>query len=269
MEYLIIDGSPHRGNTWKVVETVRDQITAATPDTRFSVLRLRELNLPYCTGCSACFRKGSVHCPHRAPMEEILTLMARADGLILSFTTFNMAPNALMKNFLDHLCYLLHRPHFFTKKALVITSTGGVGAGKAAKYVAGMLRAIGFNRCYALPVKALSWNAYQPSEKMLARQQCMADKFHRDVASGALHAPGFSVLMVYNLFRGMSRAYAPGTKYATQDGVHWTDAKRARRVYDASVPVRNPLKQLFGGMFYLIGRLAAKFTMVTYDKKES
>jgi len=37
-----------------------------------------------------------------------------------------MQLTALTKNLIDHLCFMLHRPCFFTKKALVVSTVGGV-----------------------------------------------------------------------------------------------------------------------------------------------
>jgi len=93
MKYFIINGSPHKGNTWKLVEC--------------------------------------------------------ADGIIIASATFNIWETGLLKNLLDHLCHLQHRPCFLGKKALVLTSVGGVGGAGTIKSVTGTLYGIGFNRCYS------------------------------------------------------------------------------------------------------------------------
>ncbi|WP_409069976.1 hypothetical protein ACFLKB_12625 [Clostridium sp. FAM 1755] len=38
-----------------------------------------------------------------------------------------MQITGLLKNSIDHMSYNFHRPRFFTKKALVITTTAGAG----------------------------------------------------------------------------------------------------------------------------------------------
>lgn len=266
MEYLLINGSPHLGNTWKIAELVASEIAAQHPDAHFHTLHLARLGLGLCEGCSACFRKGGAACPHRDVMDDVLAMMAQADGLIFVATTFNRMPNALAKNLLDHLCYLLHRPRFFTNKALVISSTGGVGAGKTVKYVAGTLEGLGYNRCYRLPVMAFSWNDLRPGDNLKKKCRKAALRFSADVNSGKLHAPKWTQLMVYNLFRGMSRGYAPGTSYETEDGSHWTQKVRAHSPYDPAIPLRNPFKWLFAQTFFAIGLLGSKLTTVTYRK---
>ena len=165
MNYLLINGSPHKGNTWLIVEQLKKEILSLAPKSNFAELHLSELDLPFCKGCSLCFRKGHEYCPHHNTMKTILDQISWADGVIFATTTFNMQPTALTKNLIDHLCFLLHRPFFFTKKALVVSTTGGVGADKAVQYIAGTLRGLGFNKCYELPVVSSSWNAYQIEEK--------------------------------------------------------------------------------------------------------
>lgn len=265
MKYTIINGSPHKGNTWRLVEIIQAEILRLSPESVFEEIHLKDLELPYCTGCSICFRKGHKLCPHNCIMQSMMDKIEQSDGVIFAFSTFNMQPPALAKNFIDHMCFMLHRPHFFRNKALVVSTTGGVGAKDAVDYVAGTLSGIGFNRCYKLPVLSCSWNAYKPKEKTVAKCKRVTARFHRDVASKKLHSPSFGILLVYNLFRGMSRGYAQGTEYETEDGVYWTDKIRVNSTYDPSVKVP-AFKRAFGSVFFSIGVLASKFVTITYKK---
>lgn len=263
--YLLLNASPHKGNSYRLASSVMEELRRLSPGSGFEELQLSDYPLPFCTGCSACFRKGHDNCPHRAEMEEILKRLEACDGLVFVLSCFNMQPNAMAKNLIDHLCYLLHRPHFFTKKALVVTTSGAVGGSKAAKYVAGSLLGMGFNRCYRLAVPAVSWNAYEPKEPTLRKCRKLAETFHRDVASGMLHAPGLGVLIPYNLFRGMGPRYAKGSAFEAEDGVYWTEPERMNRGYATGVPL--PFhKRAFAWMFYHMGRLGGKYMTITYQK---
>lgn len=265
MKYFVVNGSPHQGNTWKLTTALCERIKEISPDSVFEYAHLFDLDLPFCTGCSTCFRKGNEFCPHYGIMKDIIGKIDQSDGFIFSFTTFCMQPNALAKNLIDHLCFYMHRPKFFGKKALVVSTTGGVGSKNAVKYAAEALRAVGFNKCYELPVLAFSWNNYIVNEKTAKKLKNTAVKFHKDVASKKLHSPRFSVLMTYNLFRGMSLGYIKGTEYETEDGVFWTSPERIHCAYDSSVRIP-VIKKLFGSLFYGIGKIASKFAIVTYKK---
>ena len=228
-------------------------------------MQISELSLPFCLGCSMCFRKGMSYCPHYVVMKDVITKMEKSDGLIMGATTFNMAPNALAKNFVDHLCFFMHRPHFFQNKAIVVSTTGGVFADKTVTYLAGTLLSIGYNRCYKLPIAAYSWNDYRPNEKLGEKIKKETRKFYRDVASEKLHSPSIGIMIPYNLFRGMSLGYVKGTEYETEDGNFWTEPNRANCTYDPAVKV--PFyKKPIGYLFYALGKKASKSVLITYKK---
>lgn len=265
MRYLIFNGSPHKGNTWQLVKLIQKELLKISPKSTFEEIHLSDLKLSFCTGCSLCFRKGQEYCPHHNIIHEIIDKIDKCDGMIFAMTTFNMQPNALTKNLIDHLCYMLHRPHFFKNKAIVVTTTGGVGAKSAINYVTGWLKGIGFNYCYKLAVKSYSWNDYNINEKTKIKCKKLVKRFHKDVSSRKMHHPSFDVLIPYNLFRGMSIGYARGAEYETEDGIYWGDSSRSNNTYDPSINV--PFyKKVFGSLFYVIGKSASRFITITYKK---
>lgn len=229
MKILIINGSAHRGNTWKLVEQAKNCLVESQKEIEFDEVHLIEEGLPFCIGCSNCFRVGHEKCPHYDVIGKIIEKIETADGIIIATTTYNMRETALLKNLFDHFCFMLHRPHFFKSKALVITTTGGVGGHAAAKSVKRTLMGIGFNRCYTFSRASFSWNAYVLNNKTLSSLGKVVQKFYKDVESRKLHNPKIGLLIPYNLFRGMSLAYVPGTEYETEDGVYWTDECRKGR----------------------------------------
>lgn len=265
MKILMLNMTSHKGNTWTSMCAIRDNLLRINPDVIISEVHLADLKLPFCVGCSLCFRKGKSYCPHYTVMKDIYDMIEEHDGFIIGAATYNMAPNALAKNLIDHLCFMMHRPQYFTKKAIVVSTTGGVFADKTVNYLAGTLQSIGFNRCYKLPIKAFSWNIYQPSERDKIRIEKISRSFYHDSASGKLHPPTIGIMIPYNLFRGMSLGYVKGTEYETEDGNYWTDPLREKSTYDPSIKV--PFyKKIIGTIFYLIGKISSKFYTVSYKK---
>lgn len=133
--------------------------------------------------------------------------------------------------------------------------------------VSSAFKGIGFNRCYSFAKASFSWNAYTPDDKTNVALSRNVKKFYKDIASGRLYSPSVMLLMPYNLFRGMSLAYVPGTEYETEDGIYWTDEKRKKKVYALEVKV-SWWKKPIGQMLYWIGKLAGsmKSMTVTYRK---
>lgn len=165
MKILIIDGCPRKGNTWKLTLRAMEKIRQLCPDTEFEEITLSKLNLPFCTGCSNCFRLGPEKCPHYSIVGEIVYKIEQADGIIICSTCVDCRETTLLKNLFDHWCYMMHRPYFYKSKALIITSAGGKGQVKTAQSIETSLLAVGFNRCYQAAFAAISWNAYEPDEK--------------------------------------------------------------------------------------------------------
>lgn len=265
MKYLVINGSPHKGNTWKLVQIAIEQIKNVDNASEFREIHLSEMNLPFCIGCSNCFRSGYEKCPHANHMKPIQEAMEEADGIIVASTTFFMRETGLLKNLMDHLTYLMHRPKFFTKKALIITTVGGVGGRAAAKSIAGFFNGIGVNKCYQKSIRSISWNAYEPNKKDKVRIRKCAAKFSQDVISGKIHFQSTGLLIPYNLFRGMCIYYVAGTEYETEDGSYWSDKLRRSRGYDVSVPLL-PHQRIVAAIFYSIGKLVGKRMIITYKK---
>jgi Multimeric flavodoxin WrbA len=265
MRIVVINGGTRNGNTWRLTKLVEEELLTLSDKIEFDEIQLKELNLPFCTGCSLCFRKGHSYCPHNEIMQLLMDKIEQCDGLIFSAPTYNMQIPALGKNLIDHLCFMLHRPRYFDKKGLVISTTGGVGAGKATKYVADTLLGIGFNRCYQLPVNAISWNDYKPSAKDHKMTKKIAEKFYHDLESRVLHVPALTSVMIYNLFRGISTNYQKGSEYETQDGDFWSQKGYVNTCYAPQVPVPFYKKGL-GMLFFIIAKKASKKLVVTYKK---
>lgn len=58
MNILIINGSAHQGNTCKLVEQAKKYLIACDGEATFEEIHLIEEKLPFCIGCSNCFRIG-------------------------------------------------------------------------------------------------------------------------------------------------------------------------------------------------------------------
>lgn len=265
MKILIINGGSRLGNTWELTMLVKEELTLISNEIDYTEIHLKDLNLPFCLGCSLCFRKGHNYCPHNTIIQNLMDKIEESDGVIFSAPTYNMQMPALTKNIVDHLCFMLHRPRYFDKKGLIISTTGGVGAKNATKSMAATMNGWGFNRCYQLPIAAISWNDYNSTEKHKRKMRSISKKFYEDVASKKLHAPSYSVLIPYNLFRGMSFDYREGKEYEMRDGIFWEENDRISKAYDSSVPL--PIyKKLFGNMFYVMAKKISKYMIVTYRK---
>lgn len=263
MKILMLNACPHRGNTWRLAELVKNQITHIDNSVEFEEVHLNEVNIPLCCGCSICFRKGHQFCPHNQYVQGIMDKIAACDGLIIAASCFQGTPPAICKNFTDHLAFLIHRPRYFDKKALIISTTGGVSAKSVTQSLANTLPGWGFNKCYQLPIVALSWNDYKPTEKHKQKAYKISKAFYMDLKSKKLHSPKVGVLIPFNLFQAMCKECAPGTEYPTQDSIFWKTYVGMRYAPEIPLPI---YKRVIGRIIYQIGKYLAPRMIVTYKK---
>lgn len=158
---------------------------------------------------------------------------------------------------------MLHRPRYFTKKALIISTTGGVSAGSTTKALAAALSGWGFNKCYQLPITALSWNSYKPTKRDLRKTYDITERFYLDVRSGKMHIPGVGVLIPFNLFQALCVGNKGEKEYPTEDNNFWRKYLGMR--YAPGIPV-TPAKKFVGWLIYLIGKKLSETMVITYKK---
>jgi multimeric flavodoxin WrbA len=267
MKILVIDGCHRKGNTWKITQKAMEVIKKSFSDVTYEEVVLIKENLPFCLGCSNCFRVGHNKCPHHDIMCRIIEKIDEADGVIICSSTFNWRETGVLKNMFDHLCFMLHRPYFYKGKALVIITTGGTGGKKSAKSISSTLYGIGFNRCYNTSFATYSWNDYKPSTRDIKKVSKKAAQFAKDVETKKLHSPSFIQLIPYNIMRGMGQHYTSKSEYPTEDGNWWSFEGRKKYAYFPQVKL--PFyKRWFGQLFYGLGKWLGgmKFMQVSYKK---
>ena len=133
MKILAIMGSPRKkGNTYRVVGQIENRLNEYDGNIAFEYLFLKDYQIDMCTGCFCCFAKGADKCPLKDDIGAILEKMEQADGIIFAAPCYAMGVPGLIKNFIDRLAYTLHRPRFFDKVFLAVTTVGGVMGTKQA-----------------------------------------------------------------------------------------------------------------------------------------
>lgn len=124
MKILAICGSPRKGNTFSV---------------------LIQLEKTFLILCYSCINRGPDTCPLKDDRDVILKKTEEADGVIFATPTNTRHITALMKKFMDKLGYIAHRPYFFDKYALFVSTCKGFGADLANEYMSSNIGQYGFN----------------------------------------------------------------------------------------------------------------------------
>lgn len=194
MRYVIINGSPRKGNSWAVVKQVKKNLEG-----EFDEVQLLKQDIPLCVGCFNCILKGEDHCPHFDKVNPIVEKIEKADAIIMTSPVYAMNVSGLLKNFLDHTAYMFHRPTCFTKKAMVIVTTAGAGHKDSAKYLDETLRHWGVNKVYKYAVACGGKDSLD--KKSIDN---VAKEFRGDVESKKMHSPKFNDIIFYNVWKAMA-----------------------------------------------------------------
>lgn len=125
MKILAVMGSPRKGESYKATKMLEEKMKALG-GVEFEYLFLRDLNLGNCIGCHLCCEKGEEKCPLKDDRDVAVERMAAADGIILVSPVYSQHVTALMKNFIDHLSYMWHRPKMIGKKVMALSTGGGM-----------------------------------------------------------------------------------------------------------------------------------------------
>ena len=126
MKVLAVIGSPRKqGNTFRVVDQIKAKLQELDQALEFEYLFVNDCNLRMCMGCFLCISHGAEKCPLKDDRDAIAAKMSEAEGIIFAAPTYAKGVPRLMKNFIDRFAYTCHRPAFFHKAFLAVTTIGG------------------------------------------------------------------------------------------------------------------------------------------------
>lgn len=199
IKIIAICGSPHKGNTYEVLETLKEE----HPEIDFNILMLSEYQLKDCFGCYSCINRGEVVCPHKDDRDFIIQEMKDADGTIFASPTYARAISALMKKFVERTSYLAHRPSFFGKYAVALATCAGFGADLTCKYLRENFTQYGFHF-----VDSVKLMVATKSEKENSYNRKLAidglNKMITAIKSKQEIKPTFGQLVYFNIFKAIS-----------------------------------------------------------------
>lgn len=199
MNILMVHGSMRKGNTYALAQEIKNRL-AAKPEVTIQEFHAGALELPFCTSCHLCLTRGEEFCPHYAHMRELETALLECDGVILCGAVYMWALNAAMKNILDHLSFLFHRPSLFGKAGMVIATATGTGDKNVTKYLKTVLGQWGINRAVTVRQTEKS-RALLSAAKQSAKLDAAAETFYRQIKSGKPLPPSLKSIAVHNAFR--------------------------------------------------------------------
>ncbi len=241
MKILAIMGSPRKGDSYQIIKIFEEKMNALEK-VEFKYLFLKEIDLEYCRGCCVCMAKGEDFCPAKDITLNIRQEMLNSDGVFFVSPVYAHQVTALMKNFIDHFSYIFHRPCFFDKVAIIISTTGGSGLKEVLDYLEMTAHGWGFNVTGKLGVKAPAFR-YAPkyNAKVIKEIDTLSKILLKAIKTRKRPSPTLNDLI---FFRAMKCKIINIKKYYPCDYEYWEQRGWLNKDYyfDTSI---NPFKNLY------------------------
>jgi len=241
MKILAICGSPRKGNTHQVLNSIKENY----PDIDYKILMLKDLNFELCKGCYSCVVRGEEKCPIKDDRDMIIGEMMDADGVIFASPTYAHMISAIMKNFFDRFGFYAHRPRFFDKYAMSLSTCSGYGAEFSNQYMDKMVGVFGFNVVPPLGLSVRPGKVNEIDKQINLKKTIDAvNVLFAGINKGERTKPSLSFLVPFHIFKLVSEL---GSDFMKADYEYYKDKENF--YYDTKI---NPIKT------YLAKKIARK-----------
>jgi multimeric flavodoxin WrbA len=209
-------------------EALRAEADKAGVALETEYIDLARLDIRTCRGCRSCFDRGETTCPLVDDLLSIKEKMKAADGLLLAGPVYINDVNGIMKNWIDRLAHVCHRPEFAGKTAMLLATTGSTSAKHTLRSMQVPLWTWGYR------IAAQTWiatGAIMPAEEVKERHGekigAAARKFFQDIRENRAANPSFLSLLVFRIQQGGWGKVAPGSiDYSYWKDKGWLDTRR-------------------------------------------
>ena len=134
MNITVIFGSPRKKNSFILTQAFERELKKLD-DFSFEYFFLNETDLKTCIGCHNCLFLGEENCPLKDDREMLTEKMLNSQGIVFVSPVYVSQVTSLMKNFIDRMAFLCHRPQLYHQHALVISTTGVMDLKEVLKYL--------------------------------------------------------------------------------------------------------------------------------------
>ena len=175
-----ISSSPkYDGNTATLVRKILKG--AENHGAQINEYHLPQYNINYCQGCFHCMRKG--YCIIDDDFTMIQKMMLSANGIVIGSPTYGLAPNAMMKNFLDRIgMFAVYTSSLKDKYIIGVSTCGKFGAKKTAKQLTDIVNGIwGSGKKAGIISTQIGWGIINDNEDILKKAFYLGERIVKDI----------------------------------------------------------------------------------------
>jgi multimeric flavodoxin WrbA len=194
-------GSARKKATYQAVQELEKDLKKYG-EIDFETVFLSDYNLGFCQGCLQCFDKGEKNCPLKDDRDILLEKLEHSDGVIFATPSYAFQVSARMKNFLDRMAFIYHRPRFFRKTFTGVVTMGiPMGGNRIRKYLESTGVNLGFDIVKGSCVWTLQPMTEQQIQKMKQEMKLLSDRFYKNLVRSSKPSPSLFRLMMFRMSR--------------------------------------------------------------------
>ena len=146
---LIICGSPHANSH---SDALAKEFAAGAQESgkMVEIVKLVEMKITPCSGCTACQKSGDWQCILNDDMQALYDSVQEADVIVLATPLYFLTVSAQLKAFIDRLYCKHHAKLIRNKKSVLITTSGGPGSNVIIDYFDAFCGLIGWENAGAV-----------------------------------------------------------------------------------------------------------------------
>lgn len=204
MKVTAFIGSGRKQHTYRAAELFLQNLQALG-DVDYEIVRLSDYSITQCKGCRLCIDKGSEFCPLKDDRDLLIEKINSSDGVVFATPNYAFQVSGMMKNFLDRIAFIFHRPRYFGKSFTSIVTQGISQGGKIVKYLDFVGRGLGFNITKGICIKTLEPFTESSFAKMETSINCHSTRFYGSLTGCRNPVPSMFWLMVFRMARTSMR----------------------------------------------------------------
>ncbi|MFT8349623.1 NAD(P)H-dependent oxidoreductase [Clostridium saccharoperbutylacetonicum] len=193
-------GTSQKQTTYQAVQEFEKNLKSYT-DIDFEYVFLKDYHLKYCNGCKVCFEKGEENCPLKDDRNLLIEKMNNSDGVIFATPNYSFHVTAPLKNFLDRLAFVFHRPQFFGKTFTTIVTQGIFGGGSIVKYLENIGENLGFHVAKGCCLNTLKPLTMRQQKKITQEVKKASTRFYKELMRQTSPTPSIFRLMMFRISR--------------------------------------------------------------------
>ncbi|KPU43549.1 iron-sulfur flavoprotein [Oxobacter pfennigii] len=245
-------GTASKQATWQAV-SVFEKNLKELGDVEFEAVFLNECSLEYCLGCKMCFDKGEQFCLLKDDRDALLEKMENSDGVIFATPSYAFQVTARMKNFIDRMAFILHRPRFFGKTFMAIVTQGIPTGGNVQKYLENLGASLGFDVTRGCNLWTMAPMSENRMKKFNEKIKQASKRFYKGLSRKTKLIPSIYKLMMFRTSRsGIRSAKSKFYDYSYFYEKGWFESDY---YYDVRL---GPIKMMLGSIFDWLGVQVAK-----------